>query len=146
MTGSVHLLYQHPYFYHRNISAEYCICQSALKYSWYGKGNVVPVLLLIKHRTMETYREWRYSSNIFDLSIRWTWMVSFMPRPLYSWGKSLQYPLNSRLSRPQSQSEHCEEEKTLLTPVRNWTPAVQPIACCYANKGILTQNLSGTST
>jgi hypothetical protein len=31
--------------------------------------------------------EWRYSSTILDLGTRWRWVVSFMPWPLYPWGK-----------------------------------------------------------
>jgi hypothetical protein len=30
--------------------------------------------------------EWRYSSTILDLGIRWMWVVSVTPRPLYSRG------------------------------------------------------------
>jgi hypothetical protein len=34
---------------------------------------------LIKHHTMETYGEWRYSSTILDLETVWKWAVSFIP-------------------------------------------------------------------
>jgi hypothetical protein len=40
-------------------------------------------------------------------------VVSFTPLPLYPWEKSPQYPLDRRLSGPQSRSEYCEEEKNL---------------------------------
>jgi hypothetical protein len=45
---------------------------------------------------------WRYSSTIIDLSIRWRWVVSFMPLPHYPWGKSPWYPLDRRLGGPWS--------------------------------------------
>jgi hypothetical protein len=41
--------------------------------------------------------EWRYSSTILDLGIRWRWVVSFMPQPFSPWGKSPQYPFKRRL-------------------------------------------------
>jgi hypothetical protein len=43
------------------------------------------------------------SPRIFDLGTRWRWLVSFTPRPLYPWGKSLLYPLDRRLGGLQSQ-------------------------------------------
>jgi hypothetical protein len=36
--------------------------------------------------------------------------VSFMPQMLYALGKTPQYPLDSRLDGPQSQSQHYGEE------------------------------------
>jgi len=41
---------------------------------------------------------------ILDLSTRWRWAVSFTPRPLYSQGKSLLYPLSRRLGGPHMMS------------------------------------------
>jgi hypothetical protein len=32
---------------------------------------------------MKTYGEWRYSSTILELGIKWRWVVSFTSRPLY---------------------------------------------------------------
>jgi hypothetical protein len=37
----------------------------------------------MKNHIMKTYGEWRYSSTIHDLGIRWRWMVSFKPRTIY---------------------------------------------------------------
>jgi len=48
---------------------------------------------------------------ILDLSTRWRCVVSFMPWPLYSKGKSLWYPLDRRLGGPQSQSGHGGKKK-----------------------------------
>jgi hypothetical protein len=59
-------------------------------------------------------REWRYSSIILDHSIRWRWLVSFTPRPLYPRGKSPRYPLDMRFGEPQSQSGRSGEENNLL--------------------------------
>jgi hypothetical protein len=58
--------------------------------------------------------EWRYSSTIIDLSIRWRWVFSFTPRPLYPRGKRPRYPLDRRLAGPQSRSERCVAEKYLM--------------------------------
>jgi hypothetical protein len=63
---------------------------------------------------MKTYGDWRYSSTILHLSTGWRWMDSFMPWPLYLWGKSSLHPLDRRLCGPQSQSGCCEVEKNLL--------------------------------
>jgi hypothetical protein len=73
--------------------------------------------------------EQRYSSIIHDFGTRWRWVVSFMPWPLYSQGKSPQYPLHRILGGPQSQSGHCAVEKTLL-PCQESNPA-HP-ACCLS--------------
>jgi hypothetical protein len=40
-------------------------------------------------------------------------MVSFMPRPLFYWGKSLPNPLDRRLGGLQTRSGHCGGEKYL---------------------------------
>jgi len=37
------------------------------------------------------------------LSTRWMGVVSFMPQPLYPWGKSTWFPLNRRLGGTQRQ-------------------------------------------
>jgi hypothetical protein len=47
--------------------------------------------------------------NILDLGTGWRWVVSFTPR-----GFSLRYPLDRRLVVPQSQSEFCGNERSLL--------------------------------
>jgi len=49
---------------------------------------------------------WRYSVN---LGVWWV-VVSFIPHPVYPMRKSHWYPLDGRLSGPQSWSEHCREE------------------------------------
>jgi hypothetical protein len=48
--------------------------------------------------------EWRYSSTILDLSVRWRWLVSFTPQPLYPRGNSPRYSLDRNLGEPQSRS------------------------------------------
>jgi len=42
------------------------------------------------------------ASYILNLGTRWRWMVSFMYQLFYTQGKSSWYPLDSRLSGPQS--------------------------------------------
>jgi hypothetical protein len=44
----------------------------------------------------------------------WRWGVSLTLWPIYSRGKSTQYPLNRGLCRLQSQSGCCGEEKNIL--------------------------------
>jgi hypothetical protein len=40
---------------------------------------------------------WGIAPLSLNLVTRWRWVVSFMPWPLYSWGKCPQYPLNRKL-------------------------------------------------
>jgi hypothetical protein len=67
-----------------------------------------------------------------DFGTSWRWLINFTPRPLYPWGKSLQYPFDRRLVGPQNRSRLLGEEKTLdPTGTRNPTPqssSSQPIA------------------
>jgi hypothetical protein len=58
--------------------------------------------------------EWRHSSTILDLRIRWRWAVSFTPLPFYSYKKSPWYPMDRKLGVPHSQSGHCGEENYLV--------------------------------
>jgi len=55
-----------------------------------------------------------------NLNIRFWWVVSFMPQPLYPWGKDPPppYPLDRRLGGPQSQSGHGgrESQNSHYTP------------------------------
>jgi len=43
-----------------------------------------------------------------DLGIRWRWVVSFTPRPLYSQGKSPWQPLDRRLGGSRSDADQNE--------------------------------------
>jgi hypothetical protein len=71
--------------------------------------------------------EWRYSSTFPDLGTRWRWVVSFTPMPLCRRGKSLRYPLERRLGRPQSRSGRCGGEKNLALPeIESGRPARSP--------------------
>jgi hypothetical protein len=63
--------------------------------------------------------ERRYSSSILVLGIRWRLVASFTPLPIYTRGKSPQYPFDRRLGGPQSRSGQYGE---------NRTQAVQPVA------------------
>jgi hypothetical protein len=76
--------------------------------------------------------------SFFDLGTRWRWVVSFAPRPLYPQGKSPWYPLDRRLSGPQSRSGRCGLEKN-SQPRRESnprTPIVQPVAQRYTDRAI----------
>jgi hypothetical protein len=78
--------------------------------------NVKAVLVLNYLSPMPWWHmgEWRYSSTILDLSTRWWWVVSFMSMSLYHQGNIPRYPLDRRLSGPQSWSGCCGVEKHLL--------------------------------
>jgi hypothetical protein len=69
-----------------------------------GKGKVVPVFNSALH-LQDVWGSGCIDSCILDLSTSWRRVVRFMPWLLYPWGKSLQYPLNRRLSGPQNMSE-----------------------------------------
>jgi hypothetical protein len=61
--------------------------------------------VLTEHHAMKTY--WGSGGialRIVDLGTRWSWVVSFTPRPLNPQGKSPWYPLNRRLGGPQNRS------------------------------------------
>jgi hypothetical protein len=87
---------------------------------------------------MKKYGEWMYSSSILNLSTRW-WAISFTPRPLYTEGKSLRYPLDRRLGGPQNLSGRCGEEKNPLLyqesnpgrAARSYTDWAIPVPKCY---------------
>jgi hypothetical protein len=69
------------------------------------KGKVTTGLKLIEHRTMKTYGEWRYSSTVLNLGIRWKWLC------LCRSNRGKQPPLLGGL-----RSGCYEEEKFLLLP------------------------------
>jgi hypothetical protein len=80
---------------------------------------------LIKHHAMKVYLRSRgIAPHILKLGTRWRWVVSITPRPLYSQGKSLWYPVDRRLGRPQSWSGRGGEQK-IPAPAGNRIPVVQ---------------------
>jgi hypothetical protein len=75
-------------------------------------------LYLTKHHAMKTY--WGsggIAQHLLDFSIRWRWVVSFTPWPLYPQGKSPWYPLDRRLGGPQSCSRCGDEEINSQLPL-----------------------------
>jgi hypothetical protein len=94
------------------------------------KGKVVPVLNWLSTVPWRHMGEWRYSSTILDLGVRWRWMVSSTPRPLFP-GKS---PPGTHWIggwlRPTGSLDAMGKSKKFY-PAGNRTPAVQPIAYCY---------------
>jgi hypothetical protein len=63
---------------------------------------------------MKAYEGMGVYSHIFlNLGTIWRWVISFTPRPLYSWGKSLRYPLDIWLGGPQSRSGRRGEDEIL---------------------------------
>jgi hypothetical protein len=65
--------------------------------------------------------------RIRDLNTRRKWVVRFTARPFYSQGKSPWYPLDRRLSRPQSRSGLGDEEKTSQPLPGIKPPIIQPV-------------------
>jgi len=78
---------------------------------------------------MKTYWGGDIMQRILALGTRRGWEVSFMPQPLYPWGKSLQYPLDRRLGGPQSWSGQSGEEKHSQSPLRIKPPNPDHPAC-----------------
>jgi hypothetical protein len=79
-------------------------------------------LCLTKNHTMKTnWGRGGIAPRILDLSTRWRWVGSFTPGPLHPQGKSTWYPLDRRLSGPQSRSGHGGEEKNSQPP-----PGIEP--------------------
>ena len=59
---------------------------------------------------------WSTAPRILNLGTRWRWVVSFMPRPLYPWRKSLHFSLNRRFSEFQSRLGFTEKKNIFLLP------------------------------
>jgi hypothetical protein len=72
------------------------------------------MLLLTEHHAMKAY--WgngRIASCVRDLGTRGKLVVSFMPLPLYSRGRSPLYQLDRRLRGPRSRSGRGSEAEEL---------------------------------
>jgi hypothetical protein len=82
-----------------------CPCNHAMKTYW-GSESIAP--------------------RILNLGTKWSWVVSFMPRPSYS-GEGHRYQQGRRRGGPQSHSGHGGEKK-IRTPAGNRTLGVQPAA------------------
>jgi hypothetical protein len=67
------------------------------------------------------WRSGGLASIIFDLGIRWKWVVEFKPRPLYPGEKLPPYTFYRRLCGPQKWSDLYEEVRNLLLP-----PGIEP--------------------
>jgi hypothetical protein len=68
------------------------------------KGKVVPI------HGMKVYMSRGIAPLILNLDTRWRWEVNFTPRPLYL-RKNPWFPMNRRMSGPQSRSGRFEAEK-----------------------------------
>jgi hypothetical protein len=72
--------------------------------------------------------EWKYTSTILDLGIRWRWVVSSMPRLLYPQGNRPRYLFDRRLGGSQSRYGcfgegkilHCQESHPIPLTNRNY--------------------------
>jgi hypothetical protein len=71
---------------------------------------------------------------ILDLRTRWMRVISFMPQPLCSQGKSMWYPLDRRLGGLQIQSGCGGEEKNSHPLLGLESLIIQPVAQRYTIK------------
>jgi hypothetical protein len=69
-----------------------------------------------------------------NLGTWWMWVVSFTPRPLYHQAKSPCYPLDRRLSGPQSRSGRGGEEKDSQPLPGLEPPIIQPVVQRYTTE------------
>jgi hypothetical protein len=72
---------------------------------------VFPIPALNKHHAMTIYWECRYNPTILDPGIRWKWVVSFMPLPLYHWENVPKNPQDRILGKPRSSSREAKNFK-----------------------------------
>jgi hypothetical protein len=102
-------------------SSSYVPCKAALQLAirdasatqrlWLIFHKVKMSLCLIKEHHEEVLGSGSITPRILNLGIRWRWVVSFTPRPLYPLGKSCWCPLNRRMGEPQSRSGCCGDKK-----------------------------------
>jgi hypothetical protein len=81
------------------------------------KSKAVPLLGQLSPAPWRRMGEWKYISIILDLGTRWRWVVRFIPRPLYRWGKSSRWA-----------PEQVCAVRISPVPWGNGSPAVQPRA------------------
>jgi hypothetical protein len=94
----------------------YVYTSVCLPKTYWGSGSIAPRILV--------------------LGIRWRWVVSFTPRPLYPQGKSPWYSLDRRLGGPHNRSGRGGEEKNSQPPPGIEPQIVQPVAQRYTNWAI----------
>jgi hypothetical protein len=75
---------------------------------------------------MKAYGEVDVDPRFIDLGTSWS-VVSFTPRPLYPRGNNRRYPLDRRLSVPQSLSGWHGEVKILAPPALELQPLGRPV-------------------
>jgi hypothetical protein len=110
-------------------------------------GQIPPIMIHSTKQTMNIFPFdhddlWRTGSIhpcFLDLDTGRRWVVSFGPRPLYTWEKSCRYPLDRRLDGPQDRSGWRGEEK-ILDHTGIWTPTSRsssPLASYYTESSRL---------
>jgi hypothetical protein len=123
---------------HTHTHTHACICMHHTPKLW--ASELIKLLLHLSHllkekvklspclakcRFVKTYLEsGSITPHILNLSIRWRWVVTFTPRPLYSPGRNTRYPLNRRLGGTLSRSGRGCEGTTIIAPAGNWTTTV----------------------
>jgi hypothetical protein len=101
------------------------------------KVQVKRSLCLTKHYAMKAY--WGsggIAPRILDLGTRWSWVVSFTPRPLCHQGQSPRRPLVTRLDGPQCRLDAVAKRKIPSPRLESnpRSPIFQPIAQWYTTE------------
>jgi hypothetical protein len=90
---------------------------------------------LTEHHTMKAY--WGNGGialRILDLGIRWRWVISFTPRPLYPQGKSPWYPLRRNWVGPRT-GLNAVVRRIISSPYRDSNPPIiRPVAHLYTTE------------
>jgi hypothetical protein len=107
-----------------------CSCEHSNEPSSYMKSYRYSCpCALTKHRVMKAYSgSGGIARRILDLDTRWRRVVSFTPRPLHPQGNSPWYPIDRRLSRPQSWFRRGGEEENSQPLPGLESPIIQPVA------------------
>jgi len=58
--------------------------------------------------------------RILKLVTRWRWVVSFILRSFYPWGKNIRYPFYRRMGRPQSRSGYSDKKEIHQVAICIW--------------------------
>jgi hypothetical protein len=109
-------------FIRRNITSVMVKVKLSLWLTKYHAIKTYPLLNKAPH-IKDVRRSVLWATRLFELDIRWIWVVNFMSPPALLPGKCPNYPMYRKLGGPQNWSERGGEENRLFfDPARNRTP------------------------